>query len=140
MNFGRWYYYGVFHFTLAAAADQFIGATQRSSPFYTLVYRETDHKTLRDLCEEVKKPTPAVKCKIYVPAGGFGVGVIAFATALVELYEKRHQADYDPSIPVKTSDALAALQTARAAVNRFQRSPLEIKKAFLTLLLFQPPC
>src|ERR1700751_1842071 len=50
-------YYGVFHAVLAAAADQFVGVTKRSTSQYGLVYRSVDHLWLKKLCEEVKKPT-----------------------------------------------------------------------------------
>src|ERR1051326_8403917 len=48
-------YYAVFHATLAAAADQFVGVTKRATSQYALVYRSVDHKTLRELCLEAKR-------------------------------------------------------------------------------------
>jgi hypothetical protein len=109
-------YYGVFHATLTAAADQFVGVTKRSTSQYGLVYRSVDHKWLRILCEEVKKPTLPAKFIPYAPADGFGRHIAAFAAAALELQEKRHNADYDPLIRIKTSDAQLAIQTARAAL------------------------
>ncbi|MGH7031514.1 MAG: hypothetical protein ACREE9_01270 [Stellaceae bacterium] len=54
-------YYGLFHATLTAAADQFIGVTKQSTPQYSLVYRSVDHRSLRALCLEVLKPTLPAK-------------------------------------------------------------------------------
>jgi hypothetical protein len=71
-------YYGVFHFCLTAAADEFVGVTQRATSRYALVYRSIDHKTFRDLCLEAKKPTPPAKFAPYVPTGGFGPNIQSF--------------------------------------------------------------
>lgn len=131
-------YYGVFHATLAAAADEFVGATKRATPRYTLVYRSVDHRAIRELCSEVKKSKPAGKYARFVPSGGFGGPLQAYAAALIELQEKRHSADYDPSLRVRTSDALVAIRTARTALRRFGRAHAAERKAFLSLLLFQP--
>src|SRR5438477_676262 len=62
----------------------------------------------------------------------------AFAAAVLELQEKRHSADYDPSIRVKTSDAILAISTARSALNRFVTADPSRREAFLGLLLFRP--
>ena len=89
-------YYGIFHFCLTAAADEFVGVTQRATSRYALVYRSIDHRTLRDLCLEAKKPTPQAKFAPYFPAGGFGPNIQTFCTFAVELQLKRHLADYNP--------------------------------------------
>lgn len=131
-------YYGVFHATLTAAADQFVGVTRRSTSQYALVYRSIDHKWLRNLCEEVKKPTLPSRFVPFAPPGGFGAHISAFAAATLELQEKRHSADYDPLIRVKTSDAQLAIQTARAALQRLNDAGSIEREAFLSLLLFSP--
>lgn len=129
-------YYGVFHFVAAAAADEFVGKTKRSSSRYGLAHRGIDHRWLRDLCDDLKKPTPPQKYIPHLPNKGVGPNLAAFATAVVELQEKRHGADYDPMIRVKTSDALAAIKTARAAVARFEQATATRRRAFLALLMF----
>lgn len=131
-------YYGIFHAIITGAADQFVGVTKRSSSQYALVYRSVDHAWLRTLCEEVKKPTLAAKYAPYAPSNGFGRNIVAFAAAVLELQQKRHAADYDPMIRVRTSDAILAVRTARAALIRFGNASLTRRKAFLSLLLFQP--
>jgi uncharacterized protein (UPF0332 family) len=131
-------YYGVFHYVVRAAADEVVGITQRASPRYTLVYRSADYRALRDLCTEAKKQQLSARYHRYAPQNGFGANVQAFATAVVELQEKRHSADYDPSVRVRTSDARLAIATARSAVRRFENAPATQRKSFLTLLLFPP--
>ena len=131
-------YYGIFHATVAAAADQFVGVTNRTRSRYGLVYRSVNHTWLRDLCKEVQKQTLSRKYRSYVPQNGFGTNIIAFAAAVVELQEKRHAADYDPMIRVNRSDAALAIKTARAALRRFRRAHPSRRLAFLSLLLFPP--
>ena len=131
-------YYGLFHFTMATLADEFVGLTQRPSGRYALVYRSVDHRALRILCAEVQKQTPPRNYSPYIPANGFGQNIQAFATAAIELQEKRHRADYDPVPRFRTSDAKLAIGTALSAVRRFTRASPERRKAFLTLLLCPP--
>ena len=131
-------YYGVFHFCLTAAADEFVGVTQRVTARYALVYRSIDHKTLKDLCAEARKQTPTAKYVPYFPTGGFGLHIQALSTAVIELQEKRHLADYNPQPRFTTSDARLAISTARSAVHRFQAASVEERKVFLTLLVCLP--
>lgn len=131
-------YYATFHATITAAVDQFIGVTNRDESRYGLVYRSVSHAWLRDLCKEVQKSTPSNKFKPYVPDDGFGPNINAFATAVVELQEKRHAADYDVMIRMNKSDALLAISTARAALRRFEKANKTRRVAFLSMLLFPP--
>jgi hypothetical protein len=131
-------YYGVFHFVLAAATDQFVGVTKRNTGEYGRVYRSTDHRQLRELCEEVRKPNLSAKYAGHQPRTGFGPNIAAFGAAFIELQEKRHSADYDPMIRVKISDAQLAIKTARAAIVRFENANRTRRKAFFSLLLFPP--
>lgn len=131
-------YYAVFHYILTAAADEFVGKTKRATKRYALVYRSIDHRALKDLCGEVKKQTLIAKYQRYAPPRGLGPNIQAFASALLELQEKRHAADYDPSNRVKTSDAQLAIATARSAIRRFAAASAVRRKTFLGLLAFAP--
>jgi hypothetical protein len=128
-------YYAVFHATLAAAADHYVGAANRATSQYTLAYRSVDHRELRELCSRVSAPSG--RLTQYVPAGGFDVDIRAYAQALLELQEKRLDADYNPSIRVRSSDARLAIGTARDALRRFQATHSSSREAFLGLLLFK---
>ncbi|MGY4304229.1 hypothetical protein ACVIJ6_001472 [Bradyrhizobium sp. USDA 4369] len=131
-------YYGLFHATLTAAADQFIGASKRTTNLYALVYRTVDHRGLRVLCEEVKKSSRSSRYLPYEPSGGFGAQITAFAVAALELQEKRHEADYNPMIRMRSLDAQLAIAAARAALTGFEAAAKPSREAFLTLLLFPP--
>lgn len=131
-------YYGIFHATVTAAADQFVGRTNRSRSRYGLVYRSVTHRWLLDLCKEVQKQTLPTRFRAYAPRKGFGPNIIAFAAAVIVLQEKRHAADYDPMIRVNRSDAVLAVRTARAALNRFRKATSARRLAFLSLLIFPP--
>lgn len=132
-------YYGVFHFLSQKAADQFVGSTpqQRASAVYALVYRGIDHRTLRELCEDVQKTTLPNKLKTYAARGDFDQTLKDFARSVVELQEKRHGADYDPSLKFKSSDVNLLIATARTAIQRFAAAPSDHQRAFLALLLFR---
>jgi hypothetical protein len=48
-------YCGLFHAIITAAADLYVGKTNRDTSRYGLVYRTVNHDWLRDLCKEVQK-------------------------------------------------------------------------------------
>jgi hypothetical protein len=131
-------YYALFHFCLTEAADEFVGVTQRSASRYALVYRSIDHRNLKDLSVEAKRPRPSTRYVPYLPLGGFDANIQAFSWAVVELQEKRHQADYNPQPSFSTADARLAIVTARSAIARFHSAAEEHRKAFLTLLVCPP--
>jgi hypothetical protein len=131
-------YYSIFHAVATDAADSFAGKTQRQSPRYALVYRSIEHRSLRGICEDVIKPTPPVRYLRYLPAGGFGPDIEALATAVVDLQEKRHAADYDPLFRASTAEAIVAVQTGRNALSRLRNANPTRRKAFLSLVVFSP--
>lgn len=131
-------YYAVFHAIVTQTADDFVGKTNRASPRYALVYRSIAHASLRKLCEDVKKTTLPEKYSMYSPRGGFGADLSALATAVVDLQEKRHLADYDPLFRVSMSDAVAVIATGRAALKLFRKASRSPRKAFISLLTFPP--
>jgi hypothetical protein len=130
-------YYSVFHATLRAAADLYVGVIYRATSRYTLVYRSIDHKDLRDLCSKVRERNLSAKLTQYAPVGGFDTEIMAFAQALLELQEKRLDADYNPSIRVRSSDAQLAIGAARNTLQRLQSADPSNREAFLGLLLFK---
>lgn len=131
-------YYGVFHAVVTQAADDFVGSTRRDTPRYALVYRSVDHRSLREACEAITKKTLPAKYARYAPRNGFGPDLQAAATAVVELQEKRHLADYDPLYRVLQSDAFFAVLTGRIALDRFRNAPRRLRRSFLSLVVFSP--
>lgn len=136
-------YYAVFHFTLAAVADEFVGRGRlgKVNARYGLVYRSLDHKALESLCNIARRETPLdknSKYAKYVPEGKFEDGIREFASLVVQLKEKRHSADYDPNHWVQIADAATAIESARSAIEIFNRMNSRSRKLFLTLLVFPP--
>jgi len=131
-------YYCVFHAILAAAADQFVGSSKRSSRHYSLVYRSVDHGSLRSLCSELKNRNLTHKIAYHAPADGFDLDTQTFAKFVLELQEKRVAADYDPGIRVKTLDARLAVEAARTALRHFDQANASSREAFLSLLAIRP--
>ena len=127
-------YYAVFHFVLTAAADMVVGAEQRTSDSYNLVYQSVEHARLRDFCEEVNKTKPQKVA--FTPLGGFG-SIAEFAGITLNLYELGIRADYDPSIAFSVSGAIIAVSSARQAISLFEEASAERRQAFLTMLLFK---
>ncbi len=134
-------YYAVFHSVLTGAADCFAGRASRNTSNYALIYRSVDHRPLRTACEVLKRATPPQrlpeKYSRYEPVGGFGE-IVAVAAAVVELNEKRQEADYDPLYRSSVSDALAAIATARDALARLKAASPTRRVAFFSLIVFPP--
>lgn len=96
-------YYALFHSIVCEVADEIVGKKHRTTPRYELVYRAADRSSLKRVCEELQKSTLSPKYGRYAPPGGFGADLMAVAAAVIELQEKRHAADYDPLLRVRTS-------------------------------------
>jgi hypothetical protein len=131
-------YYGIFHATLAAAADQFVGASKRATSQYALVYRSISHGAIRDICLELKKQTLPRLLARYAPPAGFGSHLKTYSEVLFELQEKRLSADYDPLKSYKKLDVLAAVGAAQNALSRFMNATDAEREAFLAVLVFKP--
>jgi hypothetical protein len=104
-------YYALFHFTMRAAADAIVPANKRSTAEYTRIHRTSDHRNLREFCAAVKGKTLPAKYVAHGPSGGFSAEIRDFATALIELQEKRISADYGPQYRPTRSDAIASIST-----------------------------
>jgi hypothetical protein len=133
-------YYAVFHFTLIAVADQFVGKEERETERYALAYRSIDHSKLEGLCKVASTARIDRKSKYakFIPENGFGESVREFASLLLELKEKRNAADYDPSHWVKIADARRAISAAQSAIQQFGNAHSDETIAFLSLLVFSP--
>jgi hypothetical protein len=123
---------------LAAAADQFVGASKRTTKQYVLVYRSIGHGAIYELCSEVRKPVLPRSLVRHSPPGGFGLNLKGFAEGVLELQDKRLSADYDPQRRYRRADAVAAVITAQSTLTRFKNTPDAEREAFLALLVFKP--
>jgi len=129
-------YYGVFHFTVTAAVDMFMGEANRSTKQYSFTYRTVTHAWLRDLCDHLRGLLKPKSITPHAPGADFFGPLVKFATNVAELQEVRHAADYDPSFDIKLDVARIWISTAREAVSLFQGAEEKQRVAFLTLLLF----
>ncbi|MGH6675683.1 MAG: hypothetical protein ACRECE_05580 [Xanthobacteraceae bacterium] len=128
-------YYSVFHATLAA--NEYVGAAHKWANRYTLAYRSIDHQKVREVCAKAKLAHVPREISLYAPSDGFDPEIRDLASALHELQQKRHDADYNPSIRVRTSDARLAISAARRVLDRLQAANSASREAFLGLLLFK---
>jgi hypothetical protein len=131
-------YYGIFHATLAAAADQFVGVSKRATTRYVLLYRSISHGAIYELCSEVRKPMLPRSLVRHAPPGGFGLNLKGYAEGVLELQAKRLSADYDPLMRYQRADALAAAVTGQNALSHFTNAAGAEREAFLALLVFKP--
>jgi hypothetical protein len=131
-------YYGIFHATLAAAADQFVGASKRATSQYALVYRSISHGAIRELCLDITKQTMPRLLARHAPPAGFGSNLMAYSEVIVDLQEKRLSADYDPLKRYQTADVVAAVGAAQNALTRFKNAVDAEREAFLAVLVFKP--
>lgn len=131
-------YYAVFHAVVTEAADDLVGKSHRHTPRYALVYRSVAHRSLAELCKDIAKTKLPGKYSIHEPAGGFGPDLQSFAATVIQLQEKRHEADYDPLVRVRRSDAALAIATGREALVLFRRANVARRRAFLSLVMFSP--
>lgn len=129
-------YYAVFHFTLAALADEFVGKAERKTARYALAYRSVDHGSLAKLCKLVSNPNSRDKLAPYAPDAGFGANIERFASLMAQLKEKRTTADYDPSRWLTIKEARQAIAEARSAIEGFNKASAARRRAFLALLVF----
>jgi hypothetical protein len=131
-------YYALFHAAAAQAVDELVGSSYRQEPRYSLVYRSVAHKALRRLCEDIAKSSLPRRYSKFEPEGGFGEDLKFFATTLVTLQNVRHLADYDPLFRATRSNAADMVKRSRDALVRFRQADENLKRDFLTLLIFPP--
>jgi hypothetical protein len=152
-------YYSVFHLVAAALADQFVGVTFRPArnpsqimQRYGAAYRAFSHKRLGDLCVDLARQTPPRKYDPHLPRTKpspdrqLSAAFVAFAEAVVQLQEARHDADYNPVKTFRRSDAVTSVAVASLAIALWRgrgtmnggSMTADDRAALLTLLLFDP--
>jgi hypothetical protein len=133
-------YYAVFHFTLIALADLFVGSdvASRASLRYQLVYRSIDHKLFKTLCEEATKQTASKRWASYVGISKTGIHIGEYAKAVTVLQDARHEADYDPLANLNPSDVGLMIDMANVCMTDFAVAAEDERRMFLTVLLCPP--
>ena len=112
-------YYALFHLLCANCADSLIGSagSDRSDPAWLQTYRAVEHGFAKNRCKDGKIAT-------------FPEAVEDFAALFIEMQDRRHDADYDPTSRFARNEVIAMIQRTEDAVTRFRAVPLRHRRAF----------
>ena len=118
-------YYAMFHCLAGCCADALVGASgsSRSEPAWLQVYRSLEHGTARRRCQQVSR------------LERFSVETRNFADLFVDLQEKRHKADYDPSSSFPKLIVEGDIVKAEQAIANFRKVSLSERRAFAVYVL-----
>ena len=118
-------YYALFHCLAYTCADRLAGRAGLvgNRPMWRRVYRALEHRQARTRSKNI--PT------------SFPEGVQEFGQAFSMLQRKRHLADYDPDYRVGKSEVTAAITDARAAIDRFLATPVNVRRDFAIHVLMK---
>ena len=122
-------YYGLFHAIVGRATDDFFGAALRNTKQYENVYRGVAHGKVRRVCEGIARSAHPRSVIL------FGQALTAVSGSFINLYEKRHLADYAPLYQITESDAILEITSARLALNQFRTINGAQRKIFSALIL-----
>lgn len=119
-------YYALFHCLAPNCADLLVGGTNaiRSRHAWRQTYRALEHGFAKSACKDgiiAQFPKP----------------VEDFANCFVSMQEKRHAADYDPSIRLTKSEVVADIKTANEPILEFLKVPAKDRRAFSAHVLFK---
>ena len=122
-------YYALFHALASNCADMLIGSTpsRRSQQAWRQTYRSPEHRFIKNQCNrnEISRFPPQIR---------------NFASAFVELQNRRHTADYDPlpdpGATFYRSDVLTLVADAERAINLFNSAGEAHRRAFAAYVLF----
>ena len=120
-------YYAMFHCLSRNCADLLVGATKaaRSKHAWRQAYRALEHGFAKNACKDV------------TIISKFPKAIEDFANNFVAMQEKRHGADYDPSVRLAKSEVMADIKLAREAIVEFQNAPAKDRRAFAAHVLFK---
>ena len=118
-------YYAMFHCLAACCANTIVGGagSDRSNPAWIQTYRALKHGTARDRARN----------RQYIAK--FPPDIRSFADKFVEMQEKRHKADYDPTVNFPKLDVLSDIASVEEAIRRFNQSPIKDRRAFAVFVL-----
>ncbi len=119
-------YYAMFHCLARNCADLLVGGTNaiRSKHAWRQTYRALEHGFAKSACKD------GIVAR-------FPKAVEDFANNFVSMQEKRHAADYDPSIKLTKSEVVADVSAAKEAIVEFQKVPIKDRRAFAAHVLFK---
>jgi uncharacterized protein (UPF0332 family) len=118
-------YYAVFHDLCTQATDLLVGAAERQTKRYKLVYRSFDHREIRAACLQSAQ------------SNDFGSALKTCGALFVELQAARGEADYNPSTYFTTLDVQSSIEKARQLIFALELADAEERKLFLTGFKFK---
>ncbi|MCJ2012534.1 hypothetical protein [Methylobacterium sp. J-076] len=114
-------YYALFHATLKAAAERFVGPAEGEAPAYGLLYRGYSHARMKDICLSIERPNLARRYQQILGRRTVSDATREFAESFHRLQALRHVADYNPQVVFRPADALDACDSADRATQALAR-------------------
>ncbi len=127
-------YYALFHTAAISVSDHVVSRSRRNTREWAFAARSLDHRKLKEVCQNVVRPTG--KYRDLIPPTLFQPDLKDFAEAVVDLQEKRHQADYNPLAEFRVSDVRNMISLARSVHGRFNAVGDDEKRLFVCMLIF----
>lgn len=120
-------YYAMFHCLARCCATTLVGGpnANRSKPAYRQVYRALEHGVVKNSCRKSEFISK------------FPQEIVDFANTFLLLQEKRHLADYDPSVTFTKSEVKKDIATTRVAIEGFLSASAKDRRAFAVYVLFR---
>jgi uncharacterized protein (UPF0332 family) len=119
-------YYALFHCLAQNCADLLVGGSSavRSKHAWRQTYRALEHGFSKSACKDGI-------------VSQFPEEIQDFANNYVAFQEKRHAADYDPSIRLTKSEVAVDISTAKNSIEIFLKAPIKDRRAFAAHVLFK---
>ena len=118
-------YYAIFHTLCRAYADVMVGphaGAQLEQELWNMAYRSIDHGPARSKCSDAASMSR------------FSSDIQDFAARLVELQQRRHEADYDPGTTFTQSQVNQIIDDAEDALVGFNNAPPDEIRLFIAYL------
>lgn len=118
-------YYAIFHTLCRACADVMVGpqaSSQLEQGLWNMAYRTIDHGPDRNKCSDADGMSR------------FSPDLRRFAITLVNLQQRRHEADYDPGTIFDQTQVTQIIDDAEDALAGFNNGPPDEIRLFITYL------
>ena len=118
-------YYAIFHTLCRAYADAMAGpyiGSQMGQELWNMTYRTLDHGPARNKCNDSSSMSQ------------FSPDLRRFAITLVNLQQRRHEADYDPGTIFDQTQVTQIIDDAENALAGFNNAPTDEIRLFIAYL------
>ena len=118
-------YYAIFHTLCRAYADVMVGShagNQLEQELWNMAYRTLDHGPAKNKCNDSGNMSR------------FSSDLRRFAITLVDLQQRRHEADYDPGTTFTQTQVNQIVDDAEDALASFNNAPPDEIRLFITYL------